>query len=108
MTFKLKTRKVGGVPVLQVFGDITGNNIGKLTAKLEHFLKTPAESIGINLEQVSFIDSHGLGVFVFFLRRLQEQKRKLIILRPSEFVRELFSGSNLDRIFTIVSDESTL
>jgi len=108
MSFRLKIRKVKTIPVLTVFGDITGNNIGKLTAKLDHMIKMPSERIAIDLASVSFIDSHGLGVFVFFFRRLQEQRRIMVILHPSEFISELFSGSNLDRIFTIVNDEREL
>jgi len=108
MSFKLKIRKSGSTPILGVFGDITGNNIGKLTSKLETLLKVPSDAIAIDLEHVSFIDSHGLGVFVFYFRRLQEQQRKFVIVKPSEFIRELLSGSNLDRVFTIVADEKDL
>lgn len=108
MSFKLKVRKRGLTPILAVYGDITGNNIGKLTVKLEHFLKIASDAIVIDLEHVSFIDSHGLGVFVFYFRRLQEQQRRFVILKPSEFIQELLSGSNLDRVFTIINDEKDL
>lgn len=108
MSFKLKIKKVKQIPVLQIQGDITGSNIGKLTAKLEHMIKTDSEKVAIDLGNVSFIDSHGLGVFVFFYRRLKEGDRSLVIVNPSEFVAELLAGSNLDRIFSIIKNYEEL
>lgn len=108
MSFKLKIKKVKQVPVLQIQGDITGSNIGKLTAKLEQMIKTDADKVAIDLGNVAFIDSHGLGVFVFFYRRLKERDRSLVIVNPSEFVAELLAGSNLDRIFSIIRNHEEL
>jgi anti-sigma B factor antagonist len=108
MSFKLKVKKIGETPVLCVHGDITGSNIGKMTAKLENLMDGTSPKIGIDLSDVSFIDSHGLGVFVFFYRRLHEFNRNFIIIKPSEFIVDLFSGANLDRIFTIVDSEESL
>ncbi len=108
MSFRLKLRKIRSVPVLYIAGDVTGGNIGKITSRLESLYKFPSGTVAIDLSRTTFIDSHGLGVFVFFFRRLSEERRKLVFLRPSEFVRELVSGSNLDRIFTIIDSEENL
>jgi anti-sigma B factor antagonist len=108
MSFRLKVKKKGTVPILMVYGDITGNNIGKMTAKLKNMTDGSSSKIGIDLSNVSFIDSHGLGVFVYFYRRLKEHDRTIVFIKPSEFIVELFSGSNLDRIFTIADNEEAL
>ena len=108
MSFRLKLRKIGAIPVLVVIGDITGKNIGKMTVKLEGLLKLDTDKIVVDLSQVTFVDSHGLGVFVFFFRRLSEQSRELVFLNPSEFIADLFFGSNLSKVFTIVDNEDML
>ena len=108
MNFKLRLRKAGTTPILMIFGDVTGGNVGKITVKLESMLKASSEKVAIDLSKTTFIDSHGLGVFVFFFRRLSDENRQLIFLKPSEFIKDLFSGSNLDKIFTILDDEETL
>ncbi len=108
MSFKLKIHKAGSTPILMISGDITGSNVGKISAKLENMRKTFSEKIAVDLSQTTFIDSHGLGVFVFFYRRFSEENRQLVFLRPSEFIMDLFSGSNLVKIFTIIDNEDTL
>ncbi|MBN1758453.1 MAG: STAS domain-containing protein [Chitinispirillaceae bacterium] len=108
MSFKLKIRKTNAAVILALSGDITGNSVGKISAKLESIQKMYQGTIAIDLSETTFIDSHGLGVFVFFYRRLSEEKRKLVFLNPSEFILDLFSGSNLVKIFSIVNSEEEL
>jgi anti-sigma B factor antagonist len=110
MSFKLRTRKAGAnqIPVLVIAGDVTGSNIGKISAKLEDIRNSHTGTIAIDLSATTFIDSHGLGVFVFFFRRLSEENRRLVFLSPSAFIRDLFSGSNLNQIFPIIDSEDSL
>ena len=108
MSFKLKIRKTNTAVVLVLSGDITGTSVGKISSKLESIQKMYQGTIAIDLSETTFIDSHGLGVFVFFYRRLSEENRKLVFLKPSEFILDLFSGSNLVKIFSIVSSEEEL
>ena len=108
MSFKLKIRKIGSTPVLVIAGEVTGNNISKITSKLESIQKIFTGTIAIDLGKTTFIDSHGLGVFVFFSRRFSEENRRFVFMKPSEFVKELFCGSNLDKIFHIIDSEEDL
>jgi anti-sigma B factor antagonist len=108
MSFKLKVKKTDTAVILVISGDVTGNSVGKISAKLENIQKIFAGTIAIDLSETTFIDSHGLGVFVFFYRRFTEEQRELVFLKPSEFILDLFSGSNLDKIFTIVNSENEL
>ena len=108
MSFKLKIKKTDRAIILVLSGDITGSSVGKISAKLESIQKIYEGTIAIDLSETTFIDSHGLGVFVFFYRRLSEVNRKLVFLKPSDFILDLFSGSNLVKIFTIVNSEDDL
>jgi anti-sigma B factor antagonist len=108
MSFKLKIKKTDRAVILVLSGDITGGSVGKISAKLESIQKIHEGTIAIDLSETTFIDSHGLGVFVFFYRRFSEVNRKLVFLKPSDFILDLFSGSNLVKIFTIVNSEDDL
>ena len=108
MSFRIKIRKTKSAVILGLTGDITGNSVGKISSKLESIQKMYPGTIAIDLSETTFIDSHGLGVFVFFYRRLSEENRKLVFLKPSEFILDLFSGSNLVKIFPIVTNEDDL
>ncbi len=108
MSFKLKLSKFRSTPVLKVSGEIVGSNVGKISLKLEALLKLHPEKVAVDLSQTTFIDSHGLGMFVFFFRRYSEEKCGLVFLRPSDFIVDLFTGSNLNKIFTIIDNENSL
>ena len=108
MSFKMKVKKIRSVPVLVLYGEVTGNSVGKLSAKLNGIQRVFEGKIAIDLSNTTFIDSHGLGVFIFFYRRLTDENRELVFLNPPEFITELFSGSSLDRVFNVVGSEEQL
>jgi anti-sigma B factor antagonist len=108
MNFKMKVTKIRSVPVLVLFGEVTGNSVGKLSAKLNGIQRVFSGKVAIDLRNTTFIDSHGLGVFIFFYRRLTEEDRELVFLDPPEFITDLFSGSSLDRVFHVITSEEQL
>jgi anti-sigma B factor antagonist len=108
MSFKLKIRKAGTIPVMVIAGEVTGSNVGKISAKFEDIRRIFTGPVAIDLSRTTFLDSHGLGVFVFFFRRFTEENRRFVFIKPSNFIRELFLGSNLDKIFTIIDSEDDL
>ncbi len=108
MGFKLKMRKKNEIPILDVIGEVTGENIRKITHKLDYFRKGSFETVAVDLSGTTFIDSHGLGAFIYCWRMLEEQGRKLVFLSPQGFVRTMFSGTNLDKIFKILESEEDL
>ena len=108
MSFKMKVKKIGSVPVLTISGEITGNSVGKLSAKLNGIQQVFDGKVAIDLRKASYIDSHGLGVFIFFYRRLTEENRELVFINPPGFIADQFSGSSLDKIFHVVSSVEQL
>ena len=108
MSFKIRTRKLNGLPVLALAGELAGVGVSEIAERLERLRKATSQAIVVDLSKATFIDSHGLGVFVFFFRRFAEERRELVFIRPSEFVRDLFNGSNLNKVFTIVDSEEGL
>lgn len=103
MSFKMKVKKIRSVPVLILYGEVTGNNVGKLSAKLNGIQRVFEGKIAIDLSNTTFIDSHGLGVFIFFYRRLIEEQREMVFLNPPKFIMDVFSGSSLDKIFKVIN-----
>lgn len=108
MSFKMRVRKKDDIQILEITGDITGNNIGKISTKLDALRKENCPVIAIDLSQTTFIDSHGLGVFVYCWRVLEQENRQLVFLSPQNFIKSMFTGTNLDKIFRIVDTEEQL
>jgi anti-anti-sigma factor len=108
MSFKIKIRKVNSTPVLEIFGEITGENVAKVMNKLDSLRNNGSKMIAVDLGKTTFIDSHGLGAFVYSWRLLEENKRQLVFINPHGFVYTMFSGTNLDKIFKVVEENQLL
>jgi anti-anti-sigma factor len=108
MGMKIKIKKHGEIPVIQIEGDAIGREVVKISKKLESYLKTQEPVIAIDLSETDSIDSYGLGVFVFSWKQLSSQNRKLVFVNPQGFIKNLFVGTNLTKVFTIVESLEAL
>ncbi|MFP4162648.1 MAG: STAS domain-containing protein [Chitinispirillaceae bacterium] len=108
MSFKMRLSKRRGMPVLRIRGDLTGENIAKVMAKLDFLRKGKASTIVIDMGETTFIDSHGLGVFVYCWRLLEQEDRRMVFLKPQGFIRSMLLGTNLDKIFSVVDSEEDI
>jgi anti-sigma B factor antagonist len=102
MRFKIGVRKVNGVPVIGIVGELSGEHVGKVAARLEKLRKAGEGTIAVDLSRTTFIDSNGLGVFVYSWRLLENEQRGLVFVNPQGFILNMFHNTNLDRIFKIV------
>ena len=108
MSFKISVHKVKELPVIGISGELSGENVGKIAARLEKMRKTGAKTIAVDLSRTTFIDSHGLGVFVYCWRLLESEKRTLVFVNPRGFILNMFRNTNLDRLFKVVDSIEAL
>lgn len=105
---KIKSGKIKEFPALEISGKITGDCAAVITSKIELLCKKNEGSVVINLSEVTFIDSNGLGALVFLWKRFKQESRGLVFLCGGNFDLDLFSTSSLDSLFTIVRSEEEL
>jgi anti-anti-sigma factor len=104
MGFKTKVRKVKGVPVLEIRGDFAGENAAQAALLLEKMRASTNASIAVDLNRTTFIDSVGLGVFVYCWRLLENDNRKMLFIKPQGFVLKMLESTSLDRVFKVVDE----
>jgi anti-sigma B factor antagonist len=102
MSCKIRLRRHGDTPLVELEGDVTVDDIAAVSKKIKSLQKGKALRVAIDLSETTFIDSHGLGVFVYFWKTFEEQKRELVFLNPPQFLRTMFEGTNLNDVFRIV------
>lgn len=102
MNYKIKVKKQKEYTMLKLIGDITAQNIHTLSKKLESLNKSKQNTIVIDLSETNYIDSHGLGVFVYAWKTMEKNDKALVFLNPHDFVRNIFKGTNLDKLLRIV------
>ena len=104
----VEKRKVDGATVLVVEGVIKLGESGRFFADaLKRALSEDTGHVLVDLERINFIDSTGIGELVGYLVRFQEQRRKLILIRPPERVRRLLDVANVLELFPVYDDVET-
>lgn len=103
MTFILKEEKNGEKFFLRAEGEIDIYTCTKLKEKIYTILDTGAKDLAVDLSQVTYIDSTGLGVFIGVLRNLKEKGGSMELLNPTPRVEKVLRITGLDRVFDVVS-----
>ncbi len=69
--------------------------------KATEFLDTVARSITIDMADLEYISSAGLGVLVAAYKRLDQSGHHIVLRNLNRHISTVFRFSGLDRIFTI-------
>ena len=56
----------------------------------------------IDLSQVSFIDSSGLGALIAWFKMVNQHQGRIVFCGLTDHVRKIIGYAKLDKIFTIV------
>ena len=108
MSVKLNTRQVGDVTVIDVSGRITlGEGSSALRDILRELTAKGDRKILLNLGDVSYIDSSGIGELVSGFTTVKNQSGDLKLLHLTKKVRDLLQITKLYTVFDVFSDEAT-
>ena len=74
--------------------------------KLYAVISEEEKDLVLDLCNLNYIDSMGLGILVGALKRVKEQQHDIIIMNPQNTVRKLFRITGLDKVFIIKENET--
>ena len=98
----VEKRRIGQDTLLVIEGVIKLGESARFFAEaLERALAEEGRHVYVDLSKINAIDSTGIGELVGYLGRFADQKRKLVLVNPSERIRRLLRVSQLDQIFPI-------
>lgn len=107
MSAKLSPRQVGDVTVIDVSGRITlGEGSSNLREGIRDLLARGNRKILLNLGDVSYIDSSGIGELVSAFTSVANQGGKLRLLNLTKRVRDLLQITKLYTVFEVYDDEA--
>lgn len=108
MSIKLNTRQVGDVSVVDVAGRITlGEGSSALRDTLRELVTKNNKKILLNLEEVSYIDSSGIGELVSGFTTVTNQGGQLKLLNLTKRVKDLLQITKLYTVFDVHDDEAS-
>jgi anti-anti-sigma factor len=93
------------VKVLELSGILDGIKGNELRREVSGVLANGAEILLIDMKEVNFIDSSGLGALVSAMQMARNANAKLFICSISAQVRMLFELTKMDRIFQTFADQ---
>jgi len=108
MSMKYTTRQVDGVAILDLSGRITlGEGSVTLRDAVKDTLAKGSKSILLNLANVDYIDSSGLGELVSAYTSVKNQGGELKLLHLTDKVHDLLQITKLYTVFDIKDDEAS-
>jgi anti-sigma B factor antagonist len=97
----LSTRREGDRTVVVVGGEIDVYTAPKLREQLVELETAGQHDLVIDLEQVEFLDSTGLGVLVGGLKRVRAHDGSLRLVCTQERILKVFRITGLTKVFPI-------
>ena len=107
MSMKFKTRQVDGVTVLDLSGRITlGEGSVTLREAVQDLLSKGSKHILLNLGNVDYIDSSGIGELVTAFTSVKNAGGELKLLHLTKKVHDLLQITKLYTVFDVKDDEA--
>ena len=107
MSVKLTTRQVGDVTVIDVAGRITlGEGSSALREAMKDLVTKGQKKILLNLGDVSYIDSSGIGELVSGFTTVTNSGGSLKLLNLNKRVKDLLQITKLYTVFEVHEDEA--
>ncbi len=108
MTMKASTRQMDGVTIVDLSGRITlGEGSVVLRDTIRELVGKGSKKILLNLGDVTYIDSSGIGELVSAFTTVRNQGGELKLLNLTKKVHDLLRMTKLDTLFDIKDDEAT-
>ena len=102
MDVSVVSRTVDGRTIVDVTGEVDVYTAPTLREKLSSLVDAGHIDLVVNLTEVRFMDSTGLGLLVGVLKRLRGLDGRLQLVIDSERLLKVFRITALTQVFTIV------
>lgn len=101
---EIDRRDEGPVSVVALRGSLDGHTFVHLERTLNELLGDGQSRLVIDLSDLQYVASAGVGVFINIRHQAQERGGCLLLVNPGEVVREVFDILGLQALFDIQSD----
>ncbi len=99
-------RRSDGATVVVLSGDVDLHHSPDLHAELVELAGERPPRLLLDLAEVPYMDSSGVGTLVEVFRRVSSYKGKMVLFGLNDRVRSVFEITKLDRFFTICETEA--
>lgn len=101
MDLKIEVDEKDGVVLLKLNGEVDVYTAPKLKSRLVDLVDQGKFKIIVDLEEVDFMDSSGLGVLVGGLKRVRSHDGAIALICTQENILKIFRITGLVKVFPI-------
>jgi anti-anti-sigma factor len=101
---EIKQERDGDVVIVRLSGRLDSGAASSAEETLSAALSGEPPRVAIDMSDLAYISSAGLRVLLVLAKKVQQQKGKVALGGLAANVREVFSATGFDSIFTIAAD----
>ena len=105
MDLKIDIGEKNGVVLLKLDGEVDVYTAPKLKSRLVDLVDQGKFKIVVDLEEVDFMDSSGLGVLVGGLKRVRSHDGAIALVCTQENILKIFRITGLVKVFPIFENQ---
>ncbi len=102
---EITERPVPNGVVLEIAGDLTYANRERFKAAVEAVRQKGCHHLILNMAEVRFVDSSGLGLLALVAQNFKLSQGKVSMLKPQSYVREIMSLANIPKLIPVYDNE---
>ena len=103
---EIATEHLESIAVVRITGRFYSSDAQAVEDGLAAALGGGAPHLALDMTELDYISSAGLRVFLKLAKQIQRRKGKMVLFGLRSNVREVFSISAFDRIFSIHKDRA--
>lgn len=94
----------GDLVRVRISGELTADTCQNLMRAITESLSRDPRKIALDLKDVPFLDTSGLGMLVAVQKITKDAGVRMVLMNPSEPVRDLLKMTRLTEVFAIKED----
>jgi anti-sigma B factor antagonist len=94
--------------VIQLSGTLDSSQAGEMRHNVMEQIQSGAQRVVLDLQNVTFIDSSGLGALVMALKAVHASGGEMFLCALGEQPRMLFELTGVDSVFRVFADQAAL
>ena len=103
---QVDVEKGAGATTVSPNGDVDLSVSKDLQSALKKVMEEKPDRVIVDLQGVPYMDSSGVATLVEAMQIARKQSTKLVLCGLQEKVRSIFEIARLDKVFTIVDDQT--
>ncbi|MBN1501102.1 MAG: STAS domain-containing protein [Spirochaetes bacterium] len=104
-TLQYSVTRSGNISFISIGGSLDAKTSPMLNSKFEEELKKSPNIIIINMKNLDYIASAGLGILISLNEKMNSRKKDLRLCEASEKVRKIFKALGFDTLFSFYKTE---